>query len=324
MSQTIQEFNIQEFDSDDYDAIARVHNAVYPDHPLTANELAKSDTDRDSKCRCERWVAEINSEVVAHGGFCQWPETFKEGEYSLMGGVMPEYRGKGIGSALFSIVMDRLIGLRASLVRSHSRADREVSIRFLEKRGFMEFMRERDWELDVATFDSSPYRDLIRRLKEEGIAIHSLAELVGDPDRNRKLYDLVHELLADTRMAHIHQKLPFDKWVNRSLNREDIPFEGYFVAIDGGAYVGKTHFETEESDDTLLTKLTGVLKSHRRRGIAVALKVASIEWARKQGHSRILTDNESNNTPVLALNERLGFKKLPEWIFYEKRLGDER
>jgi GNAT superfamily N-acetyltransferase len=313
------EFTIEEFESDDYSAIAAVHNAVYPEFPMTANELARTESDRDERCRCERWVVKIGSQVVAHGGFSQWPDTYEEGEYTLIGGVIPEYRRRGIGSALFDVLADRLQVIGATILRSYARADRPTNIDFLQRRGFVEHRREQDWELDTAGFDSSRYRELLQRLEREGVRILSLAELDDDPKRDHKLYELVHELMRDTPGAEGHRKLPFNQWVELNCHRPEIPDEGYFVAVDGNAYVGKTHFTTEESDDTLWTKLTGVIKSHRRRGIATALKVRAIEWARENGCPRIMTDNQSDNAPMLSLNEQLGFKRLPEWIFYEKR-----
>ncbi len=314
-------YTIRKFKPEDYAPIAKIHNAIYPDHPVKADEIAKNDAERSHPCRSERWIAEVGTKVVAYAGFCQWPETYKEDEFTLIGGVLPEYRNNGIGSALYQVVLERLHKLGASVLRSHSRSDRESSIQFLSQRGFEEFRRERDWEMDVATFDQSPYLELIHNLNREGITIQSLKDLQKDPQRNRKLYELVNELLADTPGADLlYSRLPFDKWVKLNVNRSEIPADGYFVAVDGDTYVGKTNFKTVESDGILLTELTGVVQSHRRRGVALALKVKAIAWARVNGYSRIMTDNEANNAPMLNLNERLGFKKLPEWIFYEKQL----
>jgi GNAT superfamily N-acetyltransferase len=321
MTKPQQSFQIEKFTSDDYTAIAAVHNAVYPEFPVTASELARAASDRDERCRCERWMATVGRQVVAHGGFSQSPETFKEGEYTLVGGVVPEYRRRGIGSALFQVVLDRLQTIGATVLRSYAREDRHSNIDFLHQRGFVEYMREQDWELDIAGFNPSPYRELLQRLDREGVRILSLRELDDDPMRDRKLYELVHELMKDTPGAERHQRLPFDQWVDLNFHRPEIPLGGYFVAIDGDDYLGKTHFETEESRHILWTKLTGVVQSHRRRGIASALKVRSIEWARQNGYPKILTDNRSDNVPMLTLNERLGFHRLPPWVFYEKRLA---
>ncbi len=66
--------------------------------------------------------------------------------------------------------------------------------------------------------------------------------------------------------------------------------------------------------------MTGVLPSHRGRGIAMALKLATIAYGRQHGYSEIRTWNETHNTGMLAINERLGFTRQPAWITFEAAL----
>ena len=131
---------------------------------------------------------------------------------------------------------------------------------------------------------------------------------------------MIYEILEDTPGAELTHKLDFETWVENILMNPKTPPDGFFVAVCGNQYVGKTHFQIRATIDSLFTNLTGTRKPFRRRGIAIALKVRSIEWAKANGYRRIVTDNESNNLPMLALNDRLGFKKLPAWIKFEKKL----
>jgi GNAT superfamily N-acetyltransferase len=68
----------------------------------------------------------------------------------------------------------------------------------------------------------------------------------------------------------------------------------------------------------LRTGLTGVRRAYRRRGLALALKVRSLAFAKEQGYRRVITENESNNRGMLHINEELGFVKNPAWIHYVK------
>ena len=54
-------------------------------------------------------------------------------------------------------------------------------------------------------------------------------------------------------------------------------------------------------------------RSHRRRGIATAIKVRSIRFAKDLGYRAIQTDNEENN-PMYDLNLRLGFRPTKAWL----------
>ena len=47
----------------------------------------------------------------------------------------------------------------------------------------------------------------------------------------------------------------------------------------------------------------------------------ALAFARSRGYQRVLTENESNNRGILAINERLGFVKNPVWVHYLKAFG---
>jgi GNAT superfamily N-acetyltransferase len=70
----------------------------------------------------------------------------------------------------------------------------------------------------------------------------------------------------------------------------------------------------------VFTGLTGVVRSHRRKGIATALKVHGFSRAKEHGARWIETDNEEKN-PMFELNMRLGFKPTPAWTEYRRQFN---
>jgi mycothiol synthase len=60
--------------------------------------------------------------------------------------------------------------------------------------------------------------------------------------------------------------------------------------------------------------LTAVRRSHRRRGLATALKRAQISWAAANGFRELVPSSVEGNEAMRAVNERLGYKPLPAWI----------
>ena len=76
------------------------------------------------------------------------------------------------------------------------------------------------------------------------------------------------------------------------------------------------------SFERLRNGITGVKREHRRKGLALALKLRGIEYAQACNIERIWTTNESNNRPILTINERLGFIKQPALIDVAKDLPD--
>jgi GNAT superfamily N-acetyltransferase len=94
--------------------------------------------------------------------------------------------------------------------------------------------------------------------------------------------------------------------------------DAYFVAVHDGEYVGQSVLWANRADAGLDTGLTGVRRAYRRRGVALALKLRGIDYARRHGHPLIRTGNDSHNLPMLSINERLGFVKQPAWILLSR------
>jgi hypothetical protein len=65
-------------------------------------------------------------------------------------------------------------------------------------------------------------------------------------------------------------------------------------------------------------EMTGVLRSHRGRGIAIAMKVIVIEHVRALGVPTIRTIHHPGNEAPIALNRRLGYREENERIFGQR------
>jgi len=66
---------------------------------------------------------------------------------------------------------------------------------------------------------------------------------------------------------------------------------------------------------------TGVLSSHRGKGVARALKYRTVEWCRLNDIEYIYTGNEVKNTRMLAINRSLGYEMLPKAVEVERILA---
>ena len=60
--------------------------------------------------------------------------------------------------------------------------------------------------------------------------------------------------------------------------------------------------------------MTGVARSARGRGIALALKQAQIAAARDAGWTFLRTMNDLGNAPMRRVNEKLGYERRFEWV----------
>ena len=207
-------------------------------------------------------------------------------------------------------------------VEAAARERSPAGIRFLERHGFRLAQRNPLSELDPSTFDPS-FPDT----PPAGIEIRSLAALMADgPDWRLALYDLQCAVERDVPWYDEVHVRPFDEWAASYVDNPDLLPDGHLVAMDGDAYVGLTQLWASEADDRVVyTGLTGVRRSHRRRGIASALKARAIRHAAglrtaAGGVPVIRTGNEESN-PMLALNRRLGFREVDALNVYVRELA---
>ena len=207
-------------------------------------------------------------------------------------------------------------------LRSHARSDRPEGIRFLQTRGFVEFLRESDAQLDVTTCDLTPYAHLPATLAAQGIHLVALTDLPATPARDRALYALETELRRDVPGFGSEEAPTYDAWRGQRLDAPEFLADACFLAVEGTALVGMSYLTRTALPDHLHQRLTGVRRSHRGRKIALALKTCGIAYARAHGYHTILTSNAIHNAPMLAINTRLGFVPLPVWIFFQKSLLD--
>ena len=82
--------------------------------------------------------------------------------------------------------------------------------------------------------------------------------------------------------------------------------------MDGAEkYVGLSAVGYFASDNYMYNLFTGVDREYRGRRLAQALKALSIRFAQEYGADYIITHNDSQNGPMLAINRKLGYQPLP-------------
>lgn len=314
---------IREFAPDDYQGVVDVDNAEYPEYPGTAEESRHYDRSRDPKCKFKRWVAETDGHVVAYANYEQWTGQYHPRKFSIYSVVHPKYQGNGIAKALYATVMDALREFDPISLRSNAQESRSRAIRFLTDRGFKEDMRTWESRLHVDGFDLSSYVKVEEKPRSHGIEFRTVRELERDPDCHRKLHELHWELMQDVPHSEEPTKMPFEIFATRTFKNPNFLPDAYWVALHGDEFVGTSALFSSQGNDDLYTGLTGVKRTYRHKGIALALKIRGIRYAKEHGNPIIKTWNESNNRPMLGINERLGFVKEPAWIEYLKMIKGE-
>lgn len=237
--------------------------------------------------------------------------------------LLPPWRDLGFEAEVFGRLVEAAKRDGAITVTTFARDDRVGRAEALHRMGFDCVMRDPMSRLDLEQFDAAGFSPTLRRVEEEGVAIRSLAQLDdAGIDWLPQLHKLSNELLEDVPRAGGDPPRPwsFEEYCEWNSMPDFQFLPARCVALDGARWVGSTNLSRALANpDVAMTGLTGVVRSHRRRGIATALKVTALERARQLGVKIVTTGNEENN-PMLQLNIRLGFRPMYAVLTYRKAL----
>jgi GNAT superfamily N-acetyltransferase len=268
-------------------------------------------------------MAERDGRVVGVAHYSQSFDTYHPRKFMIDAKVHPDAQRQGIGSALYDQIVESVMPYNPLNLRGRVREDMQPGIRFLQARGYQDVWRDWESRLELATFDASPYQGLEEKLREQGIEIKSRKELAADPQSFRKLHALGNEVAQDIPSLDGITPISFDQYMSLFINNPESPAEGHFVAVYNGEYIGTCGLWKSEAKDDFTNDLTGVKRAYRHRGIALALKLRAIAYAKEQGGTSIKTWNDSPNAAMIAINMQLGFVRKAGWITFLKEFEKE-
>ncbi|HEV2251460.1 MAG TPA: GNAT family N-acetyltransferase [Candidatus Limnocylindria bacterium] len=314
---------LRPFADADYPAYVALANEAYPEYGWTVEEVRHWDADWRPEGFFERRV--IAEEAGAPVGYCDASHSrgqFVADNYQLELVVKPAARRRGIGTTLYGDTVAALRSRGARRIRNSMKESDSASLAFAERIGAVELRRDWESRLDLASFDPAPFAAAPRRAAAAGVRITTLAEeLTTDPDAVRKAWVLHEEARLDVPSIDPPTPSPFERFEREVLRSPMALPEAHFLAIRAGRYVGESSMGREGTDPGVIYQhLTAVLRDERGKGIAMALKLKTVDYATHQGLREIRTWNASINRPMLAINEALGFAKQPAWIVFGKDL----
>jgi mycothiol synthase len=233
--------------------------------------------------------------LAGEDGFAYVDKSSIPGAALAMVRVRPASRGRGVGDALLGSARAEARGRGFERVWGRVYEPDAGSLRFAAARGFVEVNRDVEVLLTVAPGDGA---------WTPGIVEADDSHLPG-------AYAVVVEAVPEQALPQVAAAPPYDEWLERRAR--DLAVD--VVALDGDDVVG--YAALYRFGDRLENGLTAVKKSHRRRGLALALKRAEIAWAAEHGYRELITGMVEANAAMRAVNERLGYRPLPAWIVVE-------
>ena len=299
--------------------IARLES-LYDDWGVTVEEVQRRFETWLPTNPARRVVAEIDGRVVGQA-FARRTADMAPGLFFLSGDVDREVWGRGVGTALAEAVESFAVANGATKFSAFCPDRERTGTRFFERRGYRPGRQFFPSLLHLGEFDRSRFPDGL----PEGIRIATLSEL-GDTEANRRrLFEVNRECDLDEPGSLEYGLYSWEDYVRNTLTAPGFTPDGAIVALDGddwaGIHVLMPWDQGGEAD--MATDFTGVRRPWRRRGLALALKLAGIDWALSLGRHRLLTNNDSTNAAMLAINERLGFRRLSGMQVMDKLVEQE-
>ncbi len=313
---------IREFSHSDeeFEAITVIENAIWPDQPVTVESMRHSSAARPQDIYWQEYVAVMDHCIV---GFVAYGETFwsrRPGKFHVHVAVEPTHQRQGIGGKLYDYGLAQLqASCQVKALTAGTREDKTDAVHFLTSRGFVQQIREPMSELDVASFDPTPFASKQSAVQAHGYSIHSLEELLAEcEDWQQRYWKLDMTIMRDIPAPEPFTPRPLDEWIKARCEDPDFDTATRWIARQGEEWVGHSElWITAASAEKAFTGFTGVTRQARRKGIATALKLRAIQYAQEHGFKTIVTDNEENN-PMYQINLALGFKPLPAWLGFHK------
>ncbi len=291
----------------DLSALVALTNAVTPDDPTSLEELRWSDATYPGTAR---YLAEVDGRVVGLatvGRIYVFPPEYPALWASIV--VAPDARRQGTGGALLRTVSERAHGAGKTGLHLRAWEARPEGITFLEHRGFTELERARMVRLELAGLPAPTVG------MPDGVLLTSLA---ARPDLVAGVHAVALEVIKDIPGGDEPMAVgDLAEFRARDVDRSGIRAEAFMIALDAASdeVVGYACLIMVPGSATVAWHdMTGVRRAWRSRGIATALKRATIAWAIQHGLTALETGNDEANAGMRAVNARLGYQPLPDAV----------
>jgi GNAT superfamily N-acetyltransferase len=241
-----------------------------------------------------RWlVAQSDERVVGRADVYRNFFSKETGRAFVGLGVRIDHRRRGIGGALYEAALEHARSLEADGLLT-SFFENPDGVAFAHSHGFREVRAERESILDPRSVAETPPAETdLRPVKKVDL---------------RDVHRIDAESTLDVPATETIDDIPYDEWLQHVPAHPLFTDEGSFVAFVDGEPAALSIVLADLETGRAANMYTGTLRAYRGRGLARAVKLASIRWAAEHGIESMVTTNDETNAPMLAVNRRLGYR----------------
>ncbi len=293
------ELEIAAVEDGDVETWVELRNAVDPQLPVDGDGVRRM---RRREPTARHLLARLNGEAIGAGVAYEQGDLRGTDVAVAFFGVVAPRRGQGAGTALYRAVSEHAEAIGKTRLQVDLWEDEHDGVRFLERRGFEEVERFARVRLDLAGADAP---------SDAPSAGVELVTLAGHTDLAESMYETALEAYADMPSTDPIE-VSFEDFRGWEVERPSLRGDLSFLAVAGGEVIG---FGTiDMHGDEGFNSLTAVRRAWRHRGVATAIKSAQIRAAKEAGLPSLTTFSERRNVPMRTLNEKLGYRSLPDQL----------
>ena len=261
-------------------------------------------------------IAEVNGQVIAYGRI--WWDDLLDGIrlYHPFGFLHPDWRHKGISSAMWAAGEQRIYEIAATHPKETPKFfqvepfDTEKDmVALLESRGYQ-----------PARYETHMVRDLGEPFPEAPMP-SGLEVLPVKPEQLRHIFEASNEAFRDHWGSRDESE---EEYKSQQESPEFHP-ELWKVAWDGDQMAGVVHNFVVEKENEEYQRKRGytegicVRRPWRKRGLARALIVQSMKMFQSMGMTETALSTDSQNiSGAFRLYESVGYRKVKQQILYRK------
>jgi ribosomal protein S18 acetylase RimI-like enzyme len=311
MEVTMDQVVLREATEADFARVADLLSATQPE-PVTEADLIEWERRKLAGQIRRRCVAGDATGQIAGYSIVQHTQSMGEGRFYLWVTVDPTRRCSGIGAQVYDDALAFALAQGATVLESEVREESSEGLRFAQQRDFAINRRLFESAIDLETFDESPFAGLLEAVQDAGMRFLSLADVDMDASYFRQLYEVNYRAVLDDP-GSTSSYVSFEDFQSILLGSSWFDPLGQIMAVDAATntVVGLSAVGFFQQTNRAYNMITGVDRAYRGRKIAQALKLLTIRYAQARGATSIVTNNDSHNAPMLAINRKLGYVPRP-------------
>jgi GNAT superfamily N-acetyltransferase len=308
------EIRVEVADEKGLETYCRLWNEVWPNHELSLNEVLRDREILPPEQQVTVWIALLDEQPVGYATAYRYVGEYHPQKWNIAVGVRVASRHRGVGRSLFDVANTFVVDQGPISLATRTQDHDSESIAFATRRGFEEYKRDFESELHLVTFEPALHEPVV----DPEVEIVP-ASAIDTDERRRELHELFETVRVDVPRVEPPVRLSFERFQQLVLDDPHFSWELTHVALARERMVGFSGLFTMDQVGLLEQWLTATHRDFRGRKIALALKVAATRKAKELGYRRIRTNNDTRNGPMLAINEQMGFVRLPGMITFLKR-----